>query len=110
MSKREPSKRSDEYKSVFGNIRKEGSEPSGSADWAMAASATVCRLISVVSSRGGAVRFGYTRDGGAYAVGFYYGDDHVTKYCRPSDDLEQWLTWWIDFYEALPNTGGISPQ
>lgn len=103
-------KKSDEYKSVFGQRNKSSSSNHGSADWGTADPGTISRLISVVTSRGGALRFGYTRDGGAYALGLYYGSESQTEYCRPADDLTQFLEDWIEFYENLPMTNGRSPE
>lgn len=37
---------------------------------------------------GGAVRLGATRDGGAWALGIYVGDDYATEYVRPAEDFE----------------------
>ena len=108
--KKEPNKRSDEYKSVFGNRANSNPGATGIADWANADPRVICDLVAKVTSRGGAVRFGYTRDGGAYAVGFYYGQDSKTVYCRPGEDLDQFLKDWQRFYEDLPNTGGRSPE
>jgi hypothetical protein len=36
---------------------------------------------------GGAIRLGATRDGGAWALGIYVGDDYATEYVRPSEDF-----------------------
>lgn len=44
-------------------------------------------LITVFAEANGAVRFGFTRDGGAYAMGCYLGDDYATEYVRPSEDF-----------------------
>lgn len=110
MSSKKESKRSDEYKSVFGNDSGNTGMPGGDVDWCNAAPNSITLLIDAVTSRGGAIRFGYTRDGGAYACGFYYGSESVTKYCRPSENLEEFLDYWTKFYNALPNTGGKSPQ
>jgi hypothetical protein len=95
--------------SVFGDSPASDKRVEGSANWAEVNPGTIAKLVDVVTSRGGAVRFGYTRDGGAYAVGFYYGDESKTDYCRPSDDVEGFLERWIDFYEHLPYSGGKSP-
>lgn len=110
MSPSKVNRKTDEYKSVFGNAERSGEGPGGTADWSGADPATITRLLGTVTSRGGAVRFGYTRDGGAYAVGFYYGVESTTKYCRPSEDLGEFLEYWIEFYENLPFTGGKSPE
>lgn len=62
------------------------------ADWQGINPETVLRAIAVVAYHGGALRFGYTRDGGAYAIGIYLGGDHFTEYVRPSEDVEGYLT------------------
>lgn len=101
--------RTDEHKSVFGNHRGVSGTDRVSADWSNADQGMLFKLILTVTSRGGAIRFGYTRDGGAYAVGFYYGAEATTEYCRPNENLEIFLADWIDFYSALPESGGRSP-
>lgn len=63
----------------------------GVADWSCADPNGILKLIVAVGSKSGAVRFGYTRDGGAYNVGIYVDDDNATFYCRPSDDLDKFV-------------------
>lgn len=104
------STRSDEYKSVFGNGKKGGDPGGKGASWSEADCKLILQLIDTVSSRGGAIRFGYTRDGGAYALGLYYGNDHETVYCRPGEDLHAFIQEWVEFYSELPYSGGKSPQ
>jgi hypothetical protein len=58
------------------------------ADWAGVDPKTIINLISATVSLNGAIRFGYTRDGGAYSVGIYLDDDHETFYFKPSDDID----------------------
>jgi hypothetical protein len=48
---------------------------------------------------GGALRLGYTRDGGAYAVGVYGDGTPFTEYIPPSDDIEVYLKGIIEDYE-----------
>lgn len=103
-------KSNDQYKSVFGNARRTSEGGTSSADWAIASPGLLVKLIDTVTSRGGAVRFGYTRDGGAYALGLYYGGESTSEYCRPSESLDGFLQKWIDFYSELPMTGGKSPS
>lgn len=103
------SKKSDQYKSVFGNAKRNTDAVSGSANWSDATSELVISLIDAVTSRGGAVRFGYTRDGGAYALGLYYGGESTSEYCRPSEDVNEFMRRWIEFYKNMPYTGGKSP-
>jgi len=78
----------------------EGSN-SGAADWSQADSDQILSLIANVGSRSGAIRFGYTRDGGAYAVGIYLDDDNATFYCKPSDDLGKFIGDLLRGLEAL---------
>lgn len=59
----------------------------GGADWSTVALPNLRECIAVVASRGGALRFGYTRDGGAYAIGIYGDGDPYTVYVRPSEDM-----------------------
>lgn len=61
------------------------------ADWQGVNADGILRAIAVVAYRGGALRFGYTRDGGAYAVGIYLGGDHFTEYIRPNEDIDGYL-------------------
>jgi len=81
----------------------------GGADWGAVDPRLLCELVSTVTSRGGAVRFGYSRDGGAYALGLYYGGSSKTVYCSPHDDPDAMLGVWIAKYSDLPNSYGVSP-
>lgn len=47
----------------------------------------IVALISVVVRRGGAVRFGTTRDGDAYSIGIYLGDNSKTYYANSLEEL-----------------------
>lgn len=67
------------------------SSKSANVSWGDVNPGTLRELISVASQRGGAVRFGLTRDGGAYAIGVYYGNDYWTDYVRPGEDITQYL-------------------
>jgi len=49
----------------------------------------VISLTEALSRRGGAVRLGKTRDGGAYALGIYLGDDYATEYIRGAEDFTE---------------------
>lgn len=99
-----------ERTSVFGNNKARSNGPKTSANWGDVDSGIVLRLVDIVTNRGGAVRFGYSRDGGAYSLGLYYGEDRETSYCRPGESVEGWIQEWIEFYERLPVTGGKSPS
>ena len=73
----------------------------GVADWMAADPALVQRAISAAALKGGALRFGYTRDGGAYAVGIYGSQKPFTEYIRPREDINAYLQSLIDDYGAL---------
>lgn len=67
-------------------------------------------LIELVTSRGGAIRFGYSRDGNAGSVGVYYGDERDTLYIRPSEDYHNSFARIQEYFQARPNTKGASPD
>lgn len=62
---------------------------SGAADWAGADAGRVMELVCAVAVQGGAVRFGYTRDGGAYSIGIYMGELSKTYYCNEKDGIDE---------------------
>lgn len=49
---------------------------------------TIVAFMAEMAANQGAVRFGFTRDGGALALGCYMGDDYDTEYIRPNQDIE----------------------
>lgn len=68
-----------------------GATAPGGADWRAVTPGILLELLATASSRGGALRLGYTRDGGAYAIGVYFGDEYWTDYVRPSEDIDTYL-------------------
>lgn len=76
-------------------VRQRETEP---ADWATADPALVLELVTLVGLVGGAIRFGYTSDGGAYAIGFYNGDERKTEYVRPNEDINTALREFIELW------------
>jgi len=63
----------------------------GTCDYAMADGPIVLAAIAQVAARGGAVRLGYTSDGGAYAIGIYGDGDPYTEYVKPSEDINEFF-------------------
>lgn len=61
------------------------------ADWSNADPGLVLGLVCRVAREGGAVRFGYTRDGGAYSIGLYLGENSKTYYCNEVDGINEQL-------------------
>lgn len=49
------------------------------------------RAIAAVALQGGALRLGYTSDGGAYAIGIYGDGEPYTDYVKPSEDLDAYF-------------------
>lgn len=79
-----------------------GDEEGSQADWGTVEPKVVMALISAVALRGGATRFGYTRDGGAYSLGIYMDDDRETWYFRPYENLAQVLGDLVERIEEIP--------
>jgi len=48
----------------------------------------VVALVEALVYEQGALRIGLTRDGGAFALGVYLGDDYATEYIKPAEDFE----------------------
>lgn len=86
MTNKNPDKRLDQIR----NKRQNRAEP-GIADWGQANPKLLQDAIAVAGASGGALRFGYTRDGGAFAIGIYLGNDHYTEYVRPDEDIDYYL-------------------
>lgn len=64
----------------------------GVADWASVDAEKLKSTIATVALAGGALRLGYTADGGAYAIGIYGdGPEAYTEYVRPSENLDAFL-------------------
>ena len=57
------------------------------ADWESVDPVVIVRLIATFARLGGATRFGYSRDGGAYSLGIYLEDDRETLYFKPYEDV-----------------------
>lgn len=86
MAKSTSTKQGRSRLSMIRNVKDQ--ESGNVADWGTVTGKVLVDLVQVVSSAGGAVRFGYTRDGGAYSVGIYLDDDRETFYFKPADDLD----------------------
>ena len=80
------------------------------ADWGSVNEKILVRLVGVASKKGGAVRFGYTRDGGAYAIGVYAGPNYFTDFVRPSEDVDLYLTELTASFEEYDGTNETAPE
>lgn len=62
------------------------------ADWDRVDAEQLRSTLAMVALHGGALRLGYTRDGGAYSIGIYGdGPEAYTVYVRPNEDMEEFL-------------------
>lgn len=61
------------------------------ADYATIDAIALLQAISAVCARGCAIRLGYTRDGGAYAIGIVGDGEPYTEYVRPTEDVALYL-------------------
>lgn len=67
------------------------------ANWETVPADAIRDCIVQISGIGGAVRFGYSRDGGAYSIGVYGLDTQpFTDYLRPGDDVSAYLDTLAD--------------
>ena len=69
------------------------------ADWISATSALIAELIGTVSYLKGTITFGYTRDGGAYFISYYFGEESERVYCRPAEGIDSFLEDEIASFE-----------
>lgn len=74
-------------------------EGRGGADWGDVDPTHVLAVISALAKTGGAVRFGYTRDGGAFAVGIYGDGEPFTVYAKPHGEIEDLLQRLWETYQ-----------
>lgn len=63
----------------------------GRADYATATPGWLQATIVAVTAAGGAIRFGYSRDGGVYAIGIYLGGEQEKYYIKQSEGLDVFL-------------------
>jgi hypothetical protein len=80
------------------------------ADWGSIDAQKLVKLVETASRKGGAVRLGYTRDGGAYAVGVYAGSNYFTDFIRPSEDIDQYLTDLTVSFEDFDGSNETVPE
>jgi hypothetical protein len=74
---------------------------SGVADWGATSAERIREAIVSAANVGGALRFGYSRDGGAYAIGVYGDGEPYTEFVRPSEDVETYLLNVKEFFDGL---------
>lgn len=78
----------------FVKFRENKGSRDGKANWENADAEIIRDLIVSAGAAGGAVRFGYSRDRGAYSLGVYVGSERETQYLGLYGDLDEWLLEW----------------
>lgn len=68
------------------------------ADWANAEPGLLARCIANVTGFGGAIQFGYTRDGSAYVIRIVGDGEPFNEYVRPTEDINAYLTGLAEDY------------
>lgn len=71
----------------------------GDADWEAATPGLVVKLIATATLTDGAVRFGCSTDGGAFAIGIYGDGAPYTVWVPGKADIDGELTDLIEFFE-----------
>jgi hypothetical protein len=89
---------------------KDGVEHSSYADWSECNAELLMRLIAKAGSKRAALRFGYTRDGGAYSVGVYAGSTYFTDYIRPTEDINSYMAALLESFEDYLPESSDPPQ
>lgn len=69
------------------------------ADWSTADAGLLLAVISGVSSGGGAIQFGLTKDGGSYVIRIIGDGEPFNEYVRPTEDINLYLTGLSQDYE-----------
>jgi len=66
------------------------------ANWGDAPAELLTAVICAVSERGCAIQFGYTRDGGAFAIRIVGDGEPYNEYIRPSESIKLHLSGLLD--------------
>lgn len=61
------------------------------ADWGDVSADTIKGFVLLAQRLDGAVRFGTSRDGGVFSIGFYVGDERFTEWVRNDADRDSEL-------------------
>lgn len=79
-------------------------------DWASESAESILALIDLVTSRGGAIRFGYSRDGYAGSIGVYLGDSRDTLWINPDEGSDLVIEKISRLFAEMADRQGVSPQ
>jgi len=68
------------------------------ADWGSCNPELLLKVVSAITSKGFAVQFSCTRDGGSLSVRIVGDGEPFNEYIRPTEDLDEYLTGLGDDY------------
>jgi ribonuclease BN (tRNA processing enzyme) len=73
------------------------------ADWREATPDKISHAIHSVTQHGFAIRFGYTKDGGAFAIGILGDGEPFTEFVRATEDIDLYLDGITANYADTPD-------
>jgi len=100
--------RKDSNGNPIGGTRRLRRNSAGTADWAVCDAETLRSACAAAAFVGGALRLGYSRDGGAYAVGIYGDGEPYTEFIKPSEDIDSFLKDVIEMFDDIKAPRGRS--
>lgn len=68
------------------------------ADWGSADPVKLAAAIQQVTKHGFAIRFGYTSEGSAFAIGILGDGEPIKEYVRPTEDIDLYLEGLCEDY------------
>lgn len=71
------------------------------ANWEAVDGDVLKSVIELVADTDGALRFGRSRDGGAYSVGVYGDGEPYTEYIPGTEDITTYLQELAEYWRAL---------
>lgn len=83
---------------------------SGSADWQAVTPAILVAAIAAVARAGGALRFGYSRDGGVFALGVMGDGEPYTLWERDPAQLDITLGELTEYFTDMVKTTDVTPE
>src|SRR5512143_1038330 len=81
-------------------IRRQRPSDRATCDYAEVSAELLHRVLCAITARGCAVQFGYTRDGGAFAVRIVGDGDPYTEFIKPTEDVSAALTYLAEDFEV----------
>lgn len=74
-----------------GSTRRVERSPEDIPDWTVIDPKIIAGAIGAVALRGGAIRFGYSSDGGCFTIGIYGDGDPYTEFTRTAGECVELL-------------------